>query len=324
MQRLLRYTGVLTSLGMFVVLVMGALVTNTGSGHGCSNTWPLCNGKVIPQLSISHQLGALIEFSHRAVTAVESVLVFALATGTWLLYRRRREARWLAPAMVVFLLLQAVLGAIAAGVHETPEVLALHFGVSLISFATIVLTTAFLFEARGGDSARDRPVPARLRPLILGTLIYTYVVVYLGAYVQHAQAIKACDGWPLCNGSPVPGLGSPVTYAALVNVTHRVAAALLALLIAGLWMNTRRNRDARPDLYRGATAALASVLLQTASGAFLVFSSFGLTSELLHAALISLLFASLAYMAYHLVPRRVCLPRAGVAVSRQPSAVSAK
>jgi cytochrome c oxidase assembly protein subunit 15 len=318
MQRLLRYTGVTASLGMFIVLVMGALVTNTGSGHGCSNTWPLCNGKVIPQLSISLTQAASVEFSHRAVTAVETVLIVALAVGVWRLYRQRREARWLAPAMVVFLLLQAVLGAIAAGVHESAEVLALHFGVSLISFASIVLTTAFLFEARGGDAARDRPVPARLRPLILGTLVYTYVVVYLGAYVQHAGATVACRGWPLCNGSPVPGLGSPASYTVLVNVTHRFAAALLGLLVFSLWLGARRARAARPDLYRGAMAALVSVLLQTLSGAFLVFSHFGLTSELVHAALISLLFASLAYLAYHLIPRRVCLPRPALAVGGQP------
>jgi len=322
MQRLLRYTGILASLGMFIVLVMGALVTNTGSGHGCSNTWPLCNGKVIPQLSISLDQGAFIEFSHRAVTALESVLIFALTAGTWLLYRQRREARWLVPAMIVFLFLQAILGAIAAGVHETPEVLALHFGVSLISFATIVLTTAFLFEARGADVARDRPVPAPLRLMIWGSLVYTYVVVYMGAYVQHTKAGTACGGWPLCNSVLVPVAGS--SYLTFVNFAHRVAAGLLALLIVGLWVNARRDRVARPDLYNGATAALASVLLQSASGAFLIFSSFGLTSELLHAALISLLFASLAYLAYHLVPRRVCLPRPSLAVSGQPSAVSAK
>ena len=324
MQRLLRYTGILASLGMFIVLVMGALVTNTGSGHGCSNTWPLCNGKVIPQLSISLDQGAFIEFSHRAVTALESVLIFALAAGTWLLYRQRREARWLVPAMIVFLFLQAILGAIAAGVHETPEVLALHFGVSLISFATIVLTTAFLFEARGADAARDRPVPAPLRLMIWGSLVYTYVVVYMGAYVQHVGATRHCQGWPLCNGALLPGLGSPTTYAVLVNVAHRVAAGLLVLVIVGLWVNVRRDRAARPDLYNGATAALASVLLQSASGAFLVFSSYGLTSELLHAALISLLFASLAYMAYHLVPRRACLPHRAPVVGGQPSTVSAK
>ncbi len=307
---------------MFIVLVMGALVTNTGSGHGCSNTWPLCNGKVIPQLSISLDQGAFIEFSHRAVTALESVLIFALAAGTWLLYRRRREARWLVPAMIVFLFLQAILGAIAAGVHESAPVLALHFGVSLISFATIVLTTAFLFEARGADVARDYPVPGRLRLMVWGSLAYTYVVVYMGAYVQHLHASTACGGWPLCNGVPVPVAGS--AYPTFVNFAHRVAAGLLVLVVLGLWVSARRDRAARPDLYNGATAALASVLLQSASGAFLVFSSFGLTSELLHAALISLLFASLAYLAYHLVPRRVCLPRPSLAVSGQPSAVSAK
>lgn len=320
MQRVLTWLAVITSCGMFIVLVMGALVTNTGSGHGCSNTWPLCDGKVIPQLSISLQQGVFVEFSHRAVTAVESLLVFVLAAGTWMRYRRRREARWLVPTMIVFLLLQAVLGAIAAGIHETPEILALHFGVSLISFASIVLTAAFLFGARGGDARRDLPAPGVTRRLIWVTLIFTYVVVYLGAYVRHVGAMGACMDWPLCRGALVPPPGS--SYDVMVQFTHRFAAGLLALLVLALWLSTWRIRSARPDLFWGGTAALASVLLQSAAGAILVFSGFSLVSELMHAAVVALLFASLCYLAFQLVPRRACLPR--VASTAQAQAETAR
>jgi cytochrome c oxidase assembly protein subunit 15 len=308
MYRLLKWLGVLTSCGMFVVLVMGALVTNTGSGHGCANTWPLCRGQFIPEFAV----GTFIEFSHRAVTGVVSLLVFALAAGVWLRYRRRREVQVLVPLMIVFLLLQAVLGAIAAGTHETPAVLALHFGVSLISFASIVLATAFIWESEGADAARDLPVPAALRWLILGTLLYTYAVVYLGAYVRHSGASLACLDWPLCNGALFPGF----QWAVFTQFIHRAAAGLLVLLIVALWLAARRDRATRPDLYRGSVAALVSVLLQSASGALLIFARLELFTTLLHAALVSLLFTSLCYTAYHLVPRRVCLPR-------QPSPVPA-
>lgn len=315
MYRLLKWLGALTSCGMFVVLVMGALVTNTGSGHGCANTWPLCRGQFIPEFAV----GTFIEFSHRAVTGVVSLLVFALAAGVWLRYRRRREVQVLVPLMIVFLLLQAVLGAIAAGTHETPAVLALHFGVSLISFASIVLTTAFVWESQGADAARDLPVPAALRWLILGTLLYTYVVVYLGAYVRHSGASLACLDWPLCNGTLFPGF----QWAVFTQFIHRAAAGLLVLLILALWLAARRDRAARPDLYRGSVAALVSVLLQSASGALLIFTRLELFTTLLHAALVSLLFASLCYTAYHLVPRRVCLPRQASPVPAPPDAVRA-
>lgn len=315
MHRLLRWLAVLTSCGMFVVLVMGALVTNTGSGHGCANTWPLCRGQFIPEFAV----GTFIEFSHRAVTGVESLLVFALAIGAWLLYRRRREVHVLVPLMIVFLLLQAVLGAIAAGTHETPAILALHFGVSLVSFASIVLTTAFIWESRGADAARDLPVAPLTRRLIWGALLYTYVVVYLGAYVRHSGAMLACPDWPLCNGQVFPGFQGAV----FTQFVHRAAAGLLVLLLIALWLAARRTRFTRPDLYRGSVAALVSVLLQSVSGGLVVLQRVELFTELLHAALVSLLFASLCYLAYHLISRRVCLPRQAAPALAQPDTVRA-
>ncbi len=318
MQRLLKSLAVATTLVMFIVLVMGALVTNTGSGHGCSNTWPLCNGKFIPEFTVA----ALIEWSHRTVTALVTVLILALSAGTLALYRRRREAQVLVPLMIVFLMAQAVLGAIAAGVHETAAVLALHFGVSLISFASIVLTTAFVFEAGGADTVRDRPVPARLRLSILGLIVFTYVVTYLGAYTRHSGASLACLDWPLCGQRPFSTIPS-MAWLVTVQEGHRVVAALLALAVAGLWLVARRDRAERPDLYRGATAALVTVVLQSLAGGLVVLSRLDLFTTLLHAALVSLLFASLAYLVYHLIPRRVCLPRRASAPPVRSGAVAA-
>ena len=67
---------------MFVVLVMGAAVTNTGSAEGCGRSWPLCNGRLVPEFTVS----TAIEYSHRAVTGVEGLLVVALTAamlGFW-------------------------------------------------------------------------------------------------------------------------------------------------------------------------------------------------------------------------------------------------
>ena len=146
MYRVLKWLSVVTACGMFVVLVMGALVTNTGSAQGCGGSWPLCKGQFIPEMAFQ----TLVEFSHRAVTGAETVLVLALALGTLVLYRQRREAQVLVPLMIVFLFLQALLGGLAVMFPESPAVLALHFGISLISFASVVLTAAFIMGLQGG------------------------------------------------------------------------------------------------------------------------------------------------------------------------------
>src|SRR5262252_7051916 len=80
------------AVGMFVVLVMGATVTTTGSAEGCGRDWPLCNGKFVPDFA----LAAAIEFSHRAVTGVEGVLIVALTGAVLLLHGRRRPVQVLA------------------------------------------------------------------------------------------------------------------------------------------------------------------------------------------------------------------------------------
>lgn len=76
-QGAIRALAVVASAGMFVVLVMGTVVTNTGSAEGCGRDWPLCRGKFIPEFAVK----TFIEFSHRAVTGVEGLLIVALAVG---------------------------------------------------------------------------------------------------------------------------------------------------------------------------------------------------------------------------------------------------
>ena len=55
-----------------LVILWGALVRATGSGAGCGNHWPLCNGEVIP---LSPRLDTIIEFTHRCMTGGATFVV---------------------------------------------------------------------------------------------------------------------------------------------------------------------------------------------------------------------------------------------------------
>lgn len=288
---------VVTTIGMFLVLAMGTLVTNTNSARGCGQDWPLCNGRFVPDFAVS----TLIEYSHRAVVGPETLLVLLTTVGVLAYWRGRREIRLLAPAMVIFLFAQAALGAAAVKWPESPEILALHFGVSLLSFVSILLTTLFIHELNGWDRLRDIAVPPAFRRLIFGVTIYTYLVVYTGAYVRHRHVELACGQWPTCNnGQLVPGFSGAVG----VVFTHRVAAFVLTLATVWLVVWARRLRDVRPDLYRGSIAALGAVLLQALDGAYVVFSHVGVISALLHAAFVALLFGALCYLWLKALARR--------------------
>jgi heme A synthase len=51
------------------LITLGGVVRITGSGMGCGDHWPLCNGRLFPNLSDSLEI---IEWSHRWVAAMVS------------------------------------------------------------------------------------------------------------------------------------------------------------------------------------------------------------------------------------------------------------
>ena len=295
--KLARWLAAAAAIGMFVVLIMGATVTNTGSQAGCGKSWPLCNGKFVPSLAVS----TMIEFSHRFVTSIETVLILALATVALMGWRQRKEVKILVPVMVFMLFLQAGLGAWAVLRPQSPEALASHFGVSLTAFASVLLTAAFIFEEGGYEKLRDRGVSSGYRRFSYGVIAYIYLLVYLGAYVRHSNASIACIDWPLCNGKIYPGFSGAVGVA----FAHRLGALGAALLILGLLYWSARLRDTRPDLYWASLAATVLVVLQSLSGALVVWTRLDVFSTLAHAGLVTLLFGSLSYICYHVLP----LPR---------------
>jgi cytochrome c oxidase assembly protein subunit 15 len=275
---------VAATVGMLLVLVMGATVTNTGSAQGCGQSWPLCNGQFVPEFTVA----TAIEYSHRAVTGVEGILVLALAVGVVSTRRASREVWALTATMLGFLLLQAGLGAWAVMAPQSPLVLASHFGISLIAFASVFLTAVAVLEP-----TRPRPpVSASYRALVIGSTAYVLGVVYLGAYVRHAGVSLACADWPTCNGSLWPGFEG----AAGAAFAHRLAALGAVLLLGWLAAWSWRLRATTPDLAVSGLTALGLVVLQALSGAVVVWTRMGLFGTLAHAAVVSVLFASLAYL----------------------------
>ena len=54
---------------------------------------------------------------------------------------------------IIFLFLQAILGALAVVFGSNALVMALHFGISLISFASVLILTLLIFEADKSDKS---------------------------------------------------------------------------------------------------------------------------------------------------------------------------
>ncbi|HEY3310490.1 MAG TPA: COX15/CtaA family protein, partial [Anaerolineales bacterium] len=89
-------------------ILWGAIVRATGSGAGCGNHWPTCNGTILPTPDRIH---TVIEFTHRALSGVALILVFILLVWGLRNYPRPSQQRIGFIGSAILILVEASLGA---------------------------------------------------------------------------------------------------------------------------------------------------------------------------------------------------------------------
>src|SRR5437588_4192881 len=253
----------------YLLIILGAIVRITGSGLGCGEHWPLCNGRLLPPLD----LPTVIEYGHRLAALAVSVLVAALAAYAWWLRREtgigKREtcpgqAAYVALALLI---LQIALGAVTVKLSLPPWTVILHLGTAMLLLATLLVV------ARGVPLAR----PSRAG---LGALALGFVTVLFGALTANLGAASACIGFPLCNGELVPA----GNYLQHVHWTHRLLAYALAGYVCWWALRTKQ---------RGAWSVVALVTMQVAVAATMVLLALPRLLQIAHVAVGAAVWAGL-------------------------------
>src|SRR5881394_3527330 len=148
----------------YLLIVLGAVVRISGSGMGCGNHWPLCNGHLVPPLN---DIPTVIEWSHRLVAGVVSILVVGLVVLDW------RRA-W--PALAL-LIVQIILGAVTVKTGLTPVMVILHLATAMLLLASLIAAAR----------APWIPAPGSWLPLTL-----TFITVLFGALTANLGAMASC------------------------------------------------------------------------------------------------------------------------------------
>ena len=143
-----------------IVILWGAVVRATGSGAGCGDQWPLCDGAAIPQ---SPQFHTMVEFTHRMMSGGALILILALLVWTWRATAKGHLARWTAGIALVLVLNEAFLGALlvtvashSASVATGVLLFSCHLTNTLLLVAALALTAEFLSNPRFGATSRPR------------------------------------------------------------------------------------------------------------------------------------------------------------------------
>jgi cytochrome c oxidase assembly protein subunit 15 len=265
----LRALGIVTAAFAYAVIVIGFIVRITGSGMGCGDAWPLCNGRVIPSFQDPH---TLVEFGHRLAVLGLTVLVVALAVVAW---ARRGQSGGSGPrgtlrpalAALGLLMLQSVLGALAVKLELSPHTVVLHLGIGLGLLATLVVLS-LRAGVHAGITAPQLGVD-RGTGGVVAAAVLAAIVVLMGGLTATSGASWACQGFPLCSGALWPPSGSGGL--AMIQWTHRLLAYLLFFHLLGLAMAFQR-RHAAPRARIAMWTAFAFAFAQVAAGATMVLT----------------------------------------------------
>ena len=161
------------------VILWGGLVRATGSGAGCGDHWPLCNGTVVQH---SPRVDTIIEFTHRFTSGISFFSAVGLLVWTFAGTVKGHLARGAAVAAVVFTLLEAILGALLVKLGLTAQstsplrapYLALHLTNTLLLLAALTLC-AHLLSRRYGYRRNAVKVVAPA-----GAIVAVFVVMLVG------------------------------------------------------------------------------------------------------------------------------------------------
>ena len=142
-------------LGYFIATILwGTVVRATGSGAGCGEHWPLCNGTV---MQTAPSVQTMIEFAHRITSGLDGVLILVLLVWTFRGTGKGHLARWVAAASVFFTITEGALGALLVKLGYTAQshapmrapFLALHLANTLMLVAVIAMTAHMLGRTAG-------------------------------------------------------------------------------------------------------------------------------------------------------------------------------
>ena len=278
--------GLLTTVLMFGLIVVGSVVRTTGSGLACPD-WPLCEGRLIPRFE-SH---VLTEWFHRLLALLVSVMVLATAGWVAALAPLRARLGGLAALSAGLLCAQVLLGALTVWKHLSPSIVSSHLAVALLLFSTL-LTVTLIASAAARPAAAGRPA-ATAAPR--------------GAAPAPRRAGLACPDWPTCNGQWFP----PLEGAVGLQMTHRWGGYLLTLVV--LLAAARARAADAPGVRRGATVAALLTMLQVALGVSNVLLGTPPWASALHLANAAALLATLVTTTYRAAAPAALPLRAAVA-----------
>ncbi len=299
-----RYAWIVLGYNVAVIL-WGAVVRSTGSGAGCGDHWPLCGGNLIPRIQ---KLATLIEFSHRASSGVDVLLVAGLVYLAFRRFERGELVRRLAAAAGFFTITEGLVGAALVLFGEVGDrvsmgrvvILSLHLvntflllaSIALVAWAAGKMRHSGLLrepsESEGGMPERKTAIYFAYGAGLAGMLVIaiTGTLTALADTLFPARSLAQGFSWDFSNAP------SPIVR---LRIIHPVMAVLLGSLLVALAVYALSTATSAASK-RLAGWLLGLVALQFMFGLINVLSLTPLWMQLLHLLTADLIWITLVLL----------------------------
>jgi len=227
--RLARLAWIVVAINL-AVIGWGAYVRASGSGAGCGQHWPLCNGVVVPR---EPAMATIVELTHRVTSGVALLALAALVVTVWRNRPSGHPARRAAGWAMLFMLTEAGVGAglvlfeLVADNASMARALfmAVHLANTFLLLGAMTLTARWLEDGPSGFALAGRGA----RAVVLGLLAAGVLVVS----VSGAVAALGDTLFPATSlGHALSQDLSPPSHVLLrLRVIHPVLAAIVAIAL---------------------------------------------------------------------------------------------
>ena len=263
----------------YLQLIFGGIVRISGSGMGCGDNWPRCNGSWIPPFD---QPTVLIEWTHRLLALLVVLTVGSLLVSAWRAGNDARALRVFRGAATAFGLVigVALLGMVTVKLGNTALATVAHWTLAMTLLA-VLLATSVRTGALGGDAAASEGgSPRSARSIGAGAAMAFATVVLGGLVAKTAGAAAACPSFPLCGQTPA----SISAGAAHLQLAHRLLAYALFFHVLAVFTAARRRAGESRTVKRALGMAAGIVVLQLVFGASMILMVMPLPLRVAHEA----------------------------------------
>lgn len=275
------------------VILWGAYVRVSFSGDGCGAHWPFCNGVVIPR----HMAAPMaIEFTHRAMTSLDTAVVIAMCLWAFSLFPRKHAVRLYSVLSLAFLFVEALLGAGLVLLRYVARdqswgrawYLSAHLTNTMLLLAVLTITACLASQNIERMRLRNMPAP------LCGALL-------IAVFVSITGAITALGDTLFPAASLGAGMQQDFSSASSLLLRLRTIHPLIAITGAAyiIWAASRMlKRGDGGATSAGAARVITLTILQLLAGAVNLSLLAPLWMQLFHLFLADLLWIALVILVF--------------------------